>query len=255
MRIVQNLLDFNDGYGIIEIYNLYDLDTVKRRVSAVATWVVHFRIADYFLNILNVSAQEFVTGNVAPDCGYGEKDSMGEFNPPPTVTHWTESGKKKDCRCTDFYIEYLKDRDITDPDYSFYLGYYIHLMTDIMWSKKIYIPTMEKYRNEVSDDAELLKTVKKDWNDLDFKFLSENPEYPVYEMLCSNEDVKDYLPYYAPGQLTVQTRFIADYYKTERDFNREHRFLNENDVNSFIKTTCAAIEKDIREKKLAQFKK
>ena len=220
-----------------------------------ATWVVHFRVADYFLKIFDLSETEFIEGSVAPDCGYGEKDSMGKFDPPPSVTHWSPSGIKKDCRIGDFYDKYLRDRDITTPDFSFYLGYYVHLMTDIMWSEKIYITSRKKYSEEFEKNPEFLKVIKQDWNDLDFKFLKENPDYHVYKVLCGIDSVKDYLPYYEPGQLTVQTKFIADFYKGERNFNREHKYLNGKTVDKFIKTACRTIEKDIKDKNLAKLKK
>ena len=220
-----------------------------------ATWVVHFRIADYFINKLDVSACEFSYGSVAPDCGYGEKDSMGEFVPPPKVTHWSPNGRKRDCRYMDFYDRYLKDKDMTDKSYSFYLGYYVHLLTDIMWSEKIYIPTMEKYVSDGKTETEVLKAAKRDWNDLDFEFLSRNPEYPVYKILCEAGTVEDYLPYYEENQLTVQVKFIADYYKSDRDFNRFHKYLTRETVEGFIKNACEIIEKDIKSKNLARFKK
>lgn len=220
-----------------------------------ATWVVHFRIADYFLNILNVSETEFVCGNVAPDCGYGEKDSMGEFNPPPSVTHWSPNGRKRDCRYMDFFEKYLKDKDITEKSYSFYLGYYIHLLTDIMWSERIYIPTMEKYAKDKNTETEILKAAKLDWNDIDFEFLDENPEYKVYEILKKTDKIEDYLPYYEQNQLTVQIKFIADYYKSDRNFRREHKYLTRAEVDAFVKAACEAIEKDITSKNLIQFKK
>lgn len=220
-----------------------------------STWVVHLRIADYFLNKLDVSATEFVIGSVAPDCGYGEKDSMGEFTPPPAVTHWSPSGRKRDCRYMDFYDEYLKDKDTCEMDYSFYLGYYVHLLTDIMWSERIYIPTMKKHADGIRSETEVLKSAKKDWNDLDFEFLYNNPDYQTYKILCNVTEVKDYLPYYEPDQLSVQVKFIADYYKSKRDFNRPHIYLSRQDVDNFIKKACQIIESEISSKKLAQFKK
>ncbi len=220
-----------------------------------ATWVVHFRIAEYFLNALDVSATEFVAGNVAPDCGYGEKDSMGEFVPPPSVTHWTPTGRKRDCKVDDFCTEYLIGKDCSKPDYSFYLGYYVHLMTDILWSERIYLPTRGKYSEEFENDPGFLKVVKRDWNDLDFKFLYEHPDFKAYEIICSIEKVKDYLPYYEENQLTVQTKFIANFYEEQRDVEHKYKYLSEKDVDEFIKNACMIIEKDIKNKNLAQIKK
>ena len=56
-----------------------------------ATWMSHFRVADYFLDKLDILEKEFIVGNIAPDCG--EPDEMRrEFNPPskgyPLDSQW-----------------------------------------------------------------------------------------------------------------------------------------------------------------------
>lgn len=205
-----------------------------------ATWVVHLRIADYFLNRFNIDKREFVLGNVAPDCGYGAKDSFGEFVPPPRVTHWSPTGTKQDCRYKDFCATYMKDIDKTSTEYSFYLGYYVHLLTDIMWSREFFAPTKKKYAEQYEKDPDFLLTIKKDWNDLDFLYLDEHPDFEAYKILMSVDKVNDYLSYYEKGQLTEQIGFIADYYKNgfkDHNFKRKYNYLTANDVNNFV--TCA----------------
>ena len=218
-----------------------------------ATWVVHFRIADYFLDNLDVAPREFVVGSIAPDCGYGKKDSIGEFIPPPIVTHWSPSGRKSDCRYKDFYNEYLKKKDKKEKDYSFYLGYYIHLLTDIMWSCKIFAPTKVIYREQYAKDPDFIHIIKKDWNDLDFKYLSLHPDLRTYRLLKETDEVKDYLPYYEPGQLTVQSRFIVDYYEKgilHHNFNRSFEYLKPAEIDSFISSACDVICMDLKKKNL-----
>ena len=87
-----------------------------------ATWGVHLRVARLFLEEIDKKHhREFVIGSVAPDCGYGVKDSFGEFTPPPTITHWSPSGMKRDCRYKDFFNTNLTGE--RNDDYWFYLGY------------------------------------------------------------------------------------------------------------------------------------
>lgn len=218
-----------------------------------ATWMVHLRIADYFIdNIKGVKATEFVIGSVAPDCGYGKKDSIGAFNPPPAVTHWTPTGNKKDCRYMDFYNQYLKDAKM-DSDYWFYLGYYVHLLTDIMWSATVYMPTREKYAAEYEKNPEFLKEIKVDWNDLDHKYLCDNPDFRALKILSDNKYVKDYMPYYEENQLTVQTRYIANYYKEnmrKSGLDREYTYLKQEDMDNFIECAKELIKMDLKNKQL-----
>lgn len=217
-----------------------------------ATWIVHLRIADeYFKRNLIPYKTEFVLGSVAPDCGYGKKDSFGDFSPPPEITHWAPGGVKLYCEYWKFYNEYLKYK-VRDKDYFFYLGYYIHLITDILWSTIMYLPTKIKYADEYRENPEFLKVIKTDWYDLDFKFLRENPDFIPYKLLQENTEVKDYLPYYEKNQLTVQTKFIADYYKTgeNRILDREYKYLDEETMNKFIKQATELIDFELRKKQL-----
>lgn len=210
-----------------------------------ATWIVHLRIADLFIkeNIIPQEYKtEFVCGSLAPDCGYGAKDSFGEFTPPPTITHWTPSGCKIFCEYDRFYDTYLKDRE-KNSDYYFYLGYYSHLITDVLWSTAIYMPTRFKYAQEYKDDPLYLNTIKKDWYGLDFEYLANTPDFEPYKLLCNANDVSDYLPYYEPGQLTKQLKFVADYYQNaERNTSHAYKFLTSSEVEQFIKTASELIK-------------
>lgn len=210
-----------------------------------ATWIVHLRIADIFIKenlIPQEYKTEFVCGSLAPDCGYGAKDSFGDFTPPPTVTHWTPSGCKIFCEYDRFFDTYLKDKE-KKSDYYFYLGYYAHLITDVLWSTSIYMPTRFRYAQEYKDDPLYLNTIKKDWYGLDFDYLANTPDFEPYKLLCSAKQVSDYLPYYESGQLTKQLKFIADYYKnTEKDNSHTYKFLTQKEVDEFIKTAASLIK-------------
>lgn len=217
-----------------------------------ATWIVHLRIADKLIEKYDIShKEEFIVGSVSPDCGYGVKDSYGEFTPPPEVTHWAPNGVKKHCRCKDFSDTYLNGKE-KNSNYYFYLAYYVHLLTDIMWSSMIYLPTRIKYADEYEKNPQYLKIIKQDWYDLDFRFLAKSPDFDTYEILKKCRTVKDYLPYYEENQLSAQVSFIADFYAdyNSRNTDREYPFLNEDDVNEFIDSAIEIIEYDLKRKKL-----
>lgn len=60
-----------------------------------ASWAIHFRIADAFLPRFSENEKDsFVIGNIAPDCG---KPTEGGYNPPTEVTHRAYAGNKTDC--------------------------------------------------------------------------------------------------------------------------------------------------------------
>lgn len=199
-----------------------------------ATWGVHLRIATLFLNKIDKKHhREFVIGSVAPDCGYGEKDSFGDFVPPPQVTHWSPSGMKNDCRYKDFYNLYLTGE--RNDDYWFYLGYYVHLLADILWSVTMYLPTRVKYSKEYKQNPDFLRRIKMDWNDIDMEYLCSLKYTPALDIIRNAGEVKDYLPYYEPGQLTTQIKFIAAYYKDcSKLKKREYIYATPNDIANFI---------------------
>lgn len=215
-----------------------------------ATWGVHLRVASRFLNKIDKQYyREFVIGNVAPDCGYGEKDSFGDFVPPPSITHWSPSGMKCDCRYKDFYDEYLTDN--RNIDYWFYLGYYVHLLVDIMWSATIYAPTKVKYVHEYEENPEFLKIIKRDWNDIDFKYFTEHEEHTAFDILSSVKQVKDYLPYYEENQLTKQIKVIVEYYKNySGNINREFKYTTPDELQNFVDCAVEIVELVLEKEKL-----
>ena len=63
-----------------------------------ASWMIHLRIADTLLKqIPNLSKEEFIMGNIAPDSGVPNED-WSKFTPSTTVSHFRTdngAGKKK----------------------------------------------------------------------------------------------------------------------------------------------------------------
>ena len=214
-----------------------------------ATWMVHCRIADYFLNKLDIVYNtEFAIGNFAPDCGYGRKDSFGEFEPPPEITHFSPSGTKRDCRYKDFYNKYLNEKKKTN-NYYFYLGYYIHLLTDILWSAQMCV--FNKIKCGYEDENEFIKCVKPEWNNLDIKYFKEHADILSYNLIESAKIIPDYLPYYEKGQLKKQIQFIVNYYKNEPYIIKEgFKYITEKSIDEFINDAVGIIEKELKKKEL-----
>ncbi len=219
-------------------------------VICVATWGVHLRIARLMVNRIDKKHhREFVIGSVAPDCGYGVKDSFGEFTPPPSVTHWSPTGGKRDCRYKDFYNTYLTGE--RNDDYWFYLGYFVHLLTDIMWSVTMYLPTRIKYAKEYKKDPKFLQVIKKDWNDIDVLDLRSLTVHPVFDIIKNAGEIKRYLWYYDEEQLTKQVKFIADYYENYTgDYNREFVYATPEEITNFAQCAFELLCMILEEKKL-----
>lgn len=99
-----------------------------------ATWMVHFRIAENLLKSgLEVSGKEFLVGNIGPDCGLPDKENK-MFIPPKQITHFKVENKTTPSLFAEQYLHYT-EQEFSVPQSSFYLGYYVHLLTDVEWSK------------------------------------------------------------------------------------------------------------------------
>ena len=191
-----------------------------------ATWIVHLRIAERFLDRMTQKAgDDFLIGSVAPDCGWGKKDSFSGFEPPAEITHWTKSGKKNEINAVEFLQKYVNKDEMWDEG-AFYTGYLVHLLTDIYWGQNICNPTRVKYKAEYEENPEFLLEIKKDWNALDFEYLKDNPDFRTFERFCEIEDINDFLPYYEKGQLKTQCEYIKEYYKTVKEYEMPGIYLS-----------------------------
>ena len=103
----------------------------------------------------------------------------------------------------------------------------------------MYLPTRIKYKEQYDRDPHFLGTIKKDWNDIDAAHLQKISEHPIYDIIRAAGEVKDYLPYYEPNQLTNQIKYIADYYMNYGEvLPREYKYTTEAEIENFIK--CAS---------------
>lgn len=215
-----------------------------------ASWIVHLRIADRLLSELAVRPEQFVAGSIAPDCGVPVKEGMA-YEPPASVTHWAEDWKKERCNYEAFYQRYLE----TETDFckrSFYLGYYVHLMTDVMWVRNIWQPTSETYRQQELSDPDFVWKVKADWYDQDFLFLKKHPGFPPYCLLSQLTNFPNlYLDYYGETAIETKIREIVAFYQQERTgLEREYPYLDETRLERFIQTAVENVTKILEEKKI-----
>lgn len=215
-----------------------------------ATWMVHFRIADYFLDILDVDSEKFIVGNIGPDCGEGEKDGKG-FEPPSIITHWTPSGKKSEIQFDLFCEKHLSDK--TDKStYSFYLGYFIHLFTDLIWSREIYMPTRIKYNDEYEKNPCFTNKIKIDWYDLDHLYLYTNNNFRAFRIFEKIEDFPNkYFEYYKYTAFEKQIKYISDFYNLHSGYREDgYIYLTRSNVDEFVEKAVLEIGIELRRRKL-----
>jgi hypothetical protein len=199
---------------------------------------------------MKVNETQFIVGNIGPDCGEPNED-WSVFNPPATISHWTKTGMKRDIDSQGFYQEYI-EHNTDEEKLSFYLGYYVHLLTDILWVEEIHLPTKEKFQKEFEKDKDFIWKVKEDWSDQDHLFLLSHPDFRAFHIF---ETVKEfpnvYLSYYSPTAIEKQILHISGFYNShEGNLNREYPYLNKEQADNFVELALGKIYKDLKYKNL-----
>lgn len=215
-----------------------------------ATWVSHFRIADYFINKLQVEEKEFIVGNIGPDCGEPNED-WSSFTPSSGITHWTKTGSKSDIDSEAFYITYFSHREsLSKKAYSFYIGYYVHLLTDIEFTAQIGKPKSMKYAKELEKDKNFIWTMKEDWYDIDHLYLKQHPDFRVFKNFSKIEEFpNEYLDYYSQTAMIKQIKYITNFYNSfQGNLDRVYPYLMPEETERFISKACINIQHILEEK-------
>jgi len=206
-----------------------------------ATWIAHLRIAENILkNMDDLDSIAFILGNVGPDSGVPNED-WSSFNPPKKITHWINEENNIDAER--FFDKYIENNFMEYSKYSYVLGYYIHLLTDIEWSK--FFNEKKKnalYNKKLKEDARFIWTIKKDWYGLDFLYLEKNPNFIFHTIFKNIDQVPDYIDYFPKGALMKQVKYITEYYLGDNEETKENFiYLNEKEMDKFIDETSKKI--------------
>lgn len=207
-----------------------------------ASWMVHLRVAEkIFEKMACLSEVEYVMGNIAPDSGVPNED-WSVFTPSSALSHYShkdENGLKviDIDKYTDIYLSEERCVGYNNKQFSFYLGYYNHLLTDVLWVEHVVNPSRE--RDIEAYTADPVGTVwkwKKDWYDLDFLYLQNHPDFHafyVYENAVGFENT--FLDYFAEDAFDNRRQYITDFYRTGREnLDREYPWLTELEMSRFV---------------------
>jgi hypothetical protein len=201
-----------------------------------ATWITHLRVAENILNKgYDLETKAFAVGNIGPDSGVPNED-WSSFNPSRGITHWLDDAKEISAKA--FYDKYIDNTALRQDKayFSFILGYYVHLLTDIEWSKLTDVKKLNPlYKEGFGKDPKFIWTIKKDWYGLDFLYLENNPKSLFFTTFKDILEVPDYLDYYPQGAFTKQVKYITDYYLGENEETKENFiYLNKNEMDDFV---------------------
>ena len=211
-----------------------------------ATWIAHLRIADYFLDKIPAEhVKDFIVGNIGPDSGVPNMD-WTVFTPSTDISHWRKiplpGRDEKEIDFESFYSKYLNDNRIVKW---FYIGYYIHLLSDYYWGQLIYLPKYEKILDDMKENKVFIWRIKKDWYDLDFEYINNYKDklnsFTLFNTILEYDN--KYLDYFPEHAFTQKVKYIQEFYKEKRDLkNKKYEYLNREDMDYYISEACKSIE-------------
>ena len=212
-----------------------------------ASWLVHLRIADALIDkIAEIDKTAFVIGNTAPDSGVPNAD-WTSYTPPKSVSHYyvmQEDGKTKKINVDAFCAEYFSKEHINSystQEYSFFLGYFVHLLTDVAWTEKILAPSKEKHADEYArNKSAFFEKLKEDWYDLDYRYLKEHPNFRafhIYEQAIGFTN--DYMKEFSDDAFDNRRKYVCEFYHSDEhgELYREYPYLTPQQADHFVKET------------------
>ncbi|MDE6219236.1 MAG: hypothetical protein K2G51_02180 [Lachnospiraceae bacterium] len=220
-----------------------------------ASWIIHLRVAQQLYQQLHIEPTDlFVLGNIAPDSGVPTADGTG-FTPDAAISHFRsldESGIKnihEELFITQYFAPAQRS-SYTREEYTFFLGYLTHLLTDQLWARDIVYPAKETQSALFQANRGLFwQTVKRDWYDLDFMYLKANPTFEAFRIYRENTNIKNtYVDFFSENAFAERRRFILDFYANGVANIVEHdTYLSKEELDRFVLSSAAEIAERIKQ--------
>jgi len=212
------------------------------------TWISHLRIAENLLHHFpEVDEVTFTFGNLSPDSGIPNAD-WTEFDPPKEVTHFLHKGDGEHAiHDLVYYQQYLVNVKPEDDIklYSFRLGYFFHLICDILWAKRIVGATKQQFK-ELFDQypKKAVSTVKDDWYGLDQLYVRDHPEHIFWRVIMRDPFPASYLPFVKEQALHHQYDHIRKFYSEQEDkwfLSIPYHYLKETTMTRIVNESIEAV--------------
>src|SRR5688572_24531331 len=212
------------------------------------TWISHLRVAEKLMgHFPELDEVPFAFGNLSPDSGIPNED-WTQFDPPKEVTHFLRRGEgEHTIHDLVYYEQYLANIKPAEDKklYSFRLGYFFHLICDIMWAKRIGAATKRDFK-ELFDKSpkEAVGIIKDDWYGLDQLYVRHHTESSFWHVIMANPDPPSYLPFVKNEALHQQYAHIRKYYSQQEDqwfLSLPYQYLNESTMSRMVNDSVEAI--------------
>lgn len=239
-----------------------------------ATWVTHLMVADQVMKeVTGLDRRGFCVGNIAPDCNV-ENEDWTSYTPPREVTHWMRGERKAVADGDLFYEEYIwkrKDGIKSEEQYSFLLGYYVHLITDAtfqrfirdesrvkaVWNRmKADILWKEKADGYLEDWDSVRKVIPKEirMNEIytmEAEYLNEHPDSGYLTEIVPLKEFPDYIDYLPHGSIVRKIKIMGQIPKVD-DSVVNPVSISREEYHSFVEHTVNLVLCKLKEKKILE---
>ena len=134
-------------------------------------------------------------------------------------------------------------------EYSFFLGYLVHLLTDQEWAWRIYRPELAKHSQAFRGNRdELNRAMKRDWYDLDFVYLKKHPDFRAFAIYEAAQGfVNSYMDIFGRDALDDRRGYITGFYRAGREnLEREYPYLTEKEMDAFVEGCARTVLERLR---------
>lgn len=204
-----------------------------------ASWMVHLRVADKLLSRIRfLDPESFFVGNIAPDSGVPNED-WSSFTPSTKISHF-KAGKHSKAGPESFALKYFTKQmqeSYNMNQYSFYLGYLTHLLTDVEWSQQIVHPALERFAEERAKDPNgFIWKMKEDWYDLDFRYLRDHPNFRGFQIYLNAVGFENrYMEEFSADAFDNRREYITGFYLQGKDnLDRTYPYLTQQEMDAFV---------------------
>jgi len=218
------------------------------------SWISHLRIAENLLGRLSgLDEVGFTFGCLAPDSGKPNAD-WTVFDPPKEVSHFLSGGEgENSVQDLRFYRQYLLpyDRRQDPAVYSFLVGYFVHLVSDRLWSAKVGKASRQYYADLFNGRAEFAAwdIIKEDWYGLDHLYVRAHPDCLFWRVFLVQPIPASALPFVPQDSFERQMQHIREYYSQPSPdlvLDRRFPYLNEATMARYVDETSASLVKIMR---------
>lgn len=214
-----------------------------------ATWIIHLRVAQGIYRQLGLKyIDKFILGNIATDSGIPKADGSG-YLPDAEVSHFRtiDPSGIKDVHEEDFierFFTYAQRKDYDGRTYTFYFGYLTHLLADKLWAKEMAYGAQNKFPDLFAGDRDAFwKKIKRDWYDMDFMYLRENPDFEAFRIYENMDDLCNrYVDFFAQDAFEKRREFITAFYRDgAANVRARDTYLSAGELDGFVLSAAKEI--------------